>query len=133
LLHVDPVVTEQIFVNLLENAARYTPACAPITLRARGAGSWVELRVMDEGPGLPPGPPERLFSRFIQGDSGARHGAGLGLAVCKGVAEAHGGSIWAEDLPTGGACFTVRLPGGVPEGPPGAAEDGAGRTEGADG
>jgi two-component system sensor histidine kinase KdpD len=117
LLHVDPVVTEQIFVNLLENAVRYTPACAPITLRAHGEGPWVEISVIDAGPGLPPGPPERLFTRFTQGESGAPGGAGLGLAVCKGIAEAHGGSIQAESLPEGGACFRVRLPGGVPAAP----------------
>ncbi len=110
LLSVDPVLLEQVFVNLLDNAAKYTPAGTALTLSARAVGDRVEVTLDDEGPGLAPGSEARVFEKFVRGGSAAASGAGLGLAICRGIVEAHGGTITAGRSPAGGARFTVSLP-----------------------
>ncbi|MDE2291089.1 MAG: DUF4118 domain-containing protein [Elusimicrobia bacterium] len=106
---VDAVLLEQVFVNLLENAARHTPAGTPVTVSARVEGGELAVEVADRGPGVAPGETRRVFEKFYHGRS-AGAGAGLGLAICRAIVEAHGGSILAEDRPGGGAVFRFTLP-----------------------
>jgi two-component system, OmpR family, sensor histidine kinase KdpD len=109
---VEPVLFEQLLINLVENAAKHTPAGKPITIRARRDGSDAVIEVSDRGPGLPPGAPEQLFEKFVRGPGVRTKGAGLGLAVCRGIAHAHGGTITAESRDGGGATFRVRVAAG---------------------
>jgi two-component system sensor histidine kinase KdpD len=113
LVSVDGLLLEQVLVNLFENAVRYTPAGTPIEVTARQLGKQVELRVADEGPGLPTGSEERVFEKFFRGPvkpPDSRRGVGLGLAICRGIIEAHGGRITARNRPRGGAEFLIILP-----------------------
>jgi two-component system sensor histidine kinase KdpD len=112
LVPLDPVLMELVFVNLFENAARHAPG-APLEVSARERMDGLEVSVADEGPGLPEGDLERIFEKFYRAGS-APGGAGLGLAICKAVAEAHGGAIRAENRPGGGAVFRLTLPRGGP-------------------
>ena len=115
LVPIDAVLLEQVLINLLENAAKYTPDGSPITLAARASGKGadrvVTVEIADRGPGIPGGDLERVFEKFYrltrEGQSG---GAGLGLAICRGVVEAHGGRIWVENREGGGARFFFTLP-----------------------
>jgi two-component system sensor histidine kinase KdpD len=109
LVPVDPVLLEQVFCNLLDNAARYTPAGAAVTISARAVERAVEVNVDDAGPGLEPGSEARVFEKFYRGPVKSP-GAGLGLAICRGVIEAHGGTLRAGRSPLGGARFTLTLP-----------------------
>jgi K+-sensing histidine kinase KdpD len=110
----DPVLVEQLLLNLVDNAAKHTPAGSPIAIRAARAGDGVEIEVSDRGDGLPPGPVDQLFVKFFRGPGVTAPGAGLGLAVCRGIAVAHGGEIGASPRAGGGATFRVWLPGGDP-------------------
>lgn len=106
----DPVLLEQLFVNLLENADKYTPRRTPIEIRAASVDEGVKIEVLDSGPGFAPGAEAQLFEKFFRGSRTAGPGVGLGLSICKAVALAHGGSITAENRPEGGAAFTIVLP-----------------------
>lgn len=110
LVPVDAVLLEQVFVNLLENAAVHASGAGPIEVSARREGDGVVVDVSDRGPGLPPGDLRRVFDKFYHGKGG---GAGLGLAICRAVVEAHGGSIEAANREGGGARFRFRLPLGT--------------------
>jgi two-component system, OmpR family, sensor histidine kinase KdpD len=111
LARVDATLIEQVFANLLENAAKYTPAGTAITLRAERSEGGLLMSVEDAGPGLPPGDPEKLFAKFQRGAAeGAIGGAGLGLAICRAIVRLHGGRIWAERPAGGGAAFRFTLP-----------------------
>jgi two-component system sensor histidine kinase KdpD len=110
LVSVDPVLFEQVFVNLIENATKYTPAGTSIEVNARVAHGAVEAEVADHGPGLPAGGGERLFEKFTRGAHTGVPGAGLGLAICRGIVNAHGGTLTAETGAGGGARFRLRLP-----------------------
>jgi two-component system sensor histidine kinase KdpD len=114
LLFVDGLLLEQVLVNLLENAARYTPTGSQIEVTARTEGKRVVIHVADNGPGLPPGSEERVFEKFFRGPaaptSDGRRGVGLGLAICKAIIQAHAGDISAANRPQGGAEFTISLP-----------------------
>lgn len=110
LVLVDPVLLEQVLINLLENACKYTPAGSPIELRAQANDARVTLEVIDAGPGIASGDEERIFEKFYRGQQTGARGAGLGLAICRGIVEAHGGSISAEKRAEGGALFRVTLP-----------------------
>lgn len=109
LVSVDPVLFGQVFVNLFENVVKYTPAGSPIEVAAIRKDDAVEIEVRDRGPGLPPGA-DRLFEKFVRGHHRGVSGVGLGLAICRGLVEAHGGTIVAENRPDGGACFRIALP-----------------------
>lgn len=115
LLHLDAVLIERVLVNLLENAAKYTPAKSPIEIEARIEGDNVVVTVDDHGPGLPPGREEAIFEKFerVKKES-ATPGVGLGLAICRAIMEAHGGTIRGETRDTGGARFILTLPLGEP-------------------
>ena len=111
LARVDATLIEQVFANLLENAAKYTPLGTAITLRAALEGGEFLVSVEDDGPGLPPGDPEQLFAKFQRGAAeGAIGGVGLGLAICRAIVGLHGGRIWAERRPAGGTAFRFTLP-----------------------
>ena len=113
LVRVDPQLFHHILINLLDNAGRYADPESPIAIRAeRGAGS-LELSVLDQGPGLPPGRERDVFETFkrIEGSDRRQTGAGLGLAIVKGFAEALGLSVEAANRgDPAGARFTIRFP-----------------------
>jgi two-component system sensor histidine kinase KdpD len=114
-VRIDAVLMERVLVNLLENAAKYTPAGTLIEVTGVATADEVELAVRDHGPGLPAGREEDLFKKFERGDrESSTSGVGLGLALCRAIVGAHGGTIRAEPPATGGACFVVRLPRGSP-------------------
>jgi two-component system sensor histidine kinase KdpD len=111
LARVDATLIEQVFANLLENAAKYTPPGVAVALRAERSEGGLLISVEDAGPGLPPGDPEKLFAKFQRGAAeGAIGGAGLGLAICRAIVRLHGGRIWAERRAAGGAAFRFTLP-----------------------
>ena len=111
MLYADPILLERLLVNLLENALKYSPAGSTITLTARTSAQHILLSVADQGRGLPPGDPDALFTAFTRGErESAISGVGLGLAICRTIADVHGGRITAANLPAGGACFTLSLP-----------------------
>ncbi|MGX7673342.1 DUF4118 domain-containing protein [Plantactinospora sp. DSM 117369] len=107
----DPGLLERVLVNLVANALRFSPADRPPAVTASEHGGFVELRVVDQGPGLPREQWERAFLPFQrQGDRGNHAGIGLGLALSRGLAEAMGGSLEPEETPGGGLTMVLRLP-----------------------
>jgi two-component system, OmpR family, sensor histidine kinase KdpD len=108
---LDAVEIDQVVANLVENAAHVSPPREPITVTARIDRGELMVAVEDRGPGLPPGPAERLFEPFVRGAAGSSEGgSGLGLAIARGLVDAHGGRIWAEDRHGGGARVAFSLP-----------------------
>jgi two-component system sensor histidine kinase KdpD len=108
---VDPALVTQVLVNLLENAAKYTPTGTRIHITAATDGASVRVVVEDDGPGLPAGDPQALFQKFQRGRSeSAVAGAGLGLAICRAIVHGHGGEITAGAGSHGGARFEFTLP-----------------------
>lgn len=115
LLRFDAVLIERVLCNLLENAAKYSPAAGEIRLAAELAGDWVEISVSDEGPGFPDLIAEQLFGMFVRGSGeSAMPGTGLGLAICRAILDAHGGRIRIENLAGRGGRVVVALPRGEP-------------------
>ncbi|ALI04884.1 MULTISPECIES: two-component system sensor histidine kinase KdpD [Pseudomonas] len=111
LVRIDAVLIERILINLIENAIKYTPAGTPISLGASATPENIELWVADEGPGLPRGHEEAIFNKFMRGKKESSiPGVGLGLAICRAIAQAHGGTMLGVTRPEGGARFTLRLP-----------------------
>jgi two-component system sensor histidine kinase KdpD len=113
LVPIDELLIEQVFINLLENAAKHTPAGTPITVTAWEDHGMVVVEVADRGPGVPAGEEEAVFRKF-QRSSGADRlgpagGSGLGLTICRGIIGAHGGRIWLEPTEVG-AAFRFSLP-----------------------
>jgi two-component system sensor histidine kinase KdpD len=114
-IHVDPVLLEQVLLNLLENACKYTPKSAAIDIGAKQEENAIIVAVTDYGTGVAAGSEARLFEKFYRGDNAGVSGAGLGLAICRGILDAHGGTIWAENATNAGLRVHVRVPiGGVP-------------------
>lgn len=114
-LRFDAVLIERVLWNLLENAVKYSPPEAPLEIKVRPAGAHVEVMVCDRGPGLPPGGVEDLFGLFRRGQvESSIPGVGLGLAIARSIAEAHGGQVDGENREGGGACFRLCLPAGTP-------------------
>ncbi len=110
LVAIDDVLIEQVLVNLLDNAIKYTPSESPIAVIATATDRTVTVEVADHGPGLPPGEEDKVFEKFYRGQPAGGRGAGLGLAICHGIIKAHGGHIWAQNLPEGGVAFLFNLP-----------------------
>jgi signal transduction histidine kinase len=108
----EDVYVEQVLRNFLGNAAKYSPPGTPIRVAVRSEARGVAVRVVDAGPGLPDGPPERLFELFYRAPDaiGTSAGAGVGLFVCHALVEAMGGRVWASEAETGGAEFGFWLP-----------------------
>jgi signal transduction histidine kinase len=106
-----PDAVERVLMNLLTNALRHTPADGAVAISADRVPDGLMVRVEDDGSGLRPGEAERVFDHFFRGEAArSSEGAGLGLAIAKGLVEAQGGEIWAENRPGGGAVFGFRLP-----------------------
>ncbi|MGE5175736.1 MAG: DUF4118 domain-containing protein [Hyphomicrobiales bacterium] len=111
LVRVDDVLLEQVLLNLVENAIKYSPSPSPIEIRARATPEEVHVEVADRGPGLAPGEEGRVFEKFYRAAAaGVSRGVGLGLTICRGIVAAHGGRITAENRPGGGARFAFTLP-----------------------
>jgi two-component system sensor histidine kinase KdpD len=112
LIFVDGLLIEQVFVNLLENAAKYTPTGSQVIISASVDGKAVRIAVADDGPGLLEGAEDRIFEKFYRASpaADAGRGSGLGLAICRAIVKAHGGNITASNRPGGGAEFIIRLP-----------------------
>ena len=114
-VYVDSTLAVQVFANLFDNVLKYTPAGTRARVSAVADGPFVRVTVDDDGPGLPPGDPERLFDKFQRGDDEpATVGVGLGLAICRAIVEAHGGEIHARRRLGGGAHFEFTLPTAEP-------------------
>jgi two-component system, OmpR family, sensor histidine kinase KdpD len=114
-VHVDANLIVQVFSNLFDNIAKYTPPGTRVYVSAMLDGRFVRVLVEDEGPGLPRGDPERLFDKFQRGrDEGTVVGVGLGLAICQAIIHAHGGEIEAQRREGGGARFDFTLPAEEP-------------------
>jgi two-component system sensor histidine kinase KdpD len=115
-VYVDATLIVQVFANLFDNIAKYTPAGTHVYVSAAADGQFVRVMVDDDGPGLPPGDPARLFDKFHRGNGeGAVSGVGLGLAIGQAIMRAHGGEIEAHRRNGGGARFELTLPATEPD------------------
>jgi signal transduction histidine kinase len=110
LLRVDQRQMTRVLSNLVGNALKFTPDGGTVTIRALRADGEVWFEVRDNGRGIPAEHLERVFDRFWQADQSDRRGAGLGLAIAKGIVEAHGGRVWVESRVGEGSSFFVALP-----------------------
>lgn len=117
LLAFDAVLIERVFCNLIENAAKYTPPGTAIEISAGRSGDLAEICVVDHGPGVDEKTAAGLFEMFVRGkQESVTPGIGLGLAICRAIVDAHGGTISVANRPDGGACFSFSLPLGDPPG-----------------
>jgi two-component system sensor histidine kinase KdpD len=110
LVHVDDVLIEHALVNLLENAAKYTPSGTEIEIVASASPYAVQVEVRDRGPGFVSGDVSRVFDKFYRGRTDGTRGVGLGLAISQAIVRAHDGQIEAENRPDGGAVVRFSLP-----------------------
>jgi two-component system sensor histidine kinase KdpD len=110
LVMLDFVLIEQVLVNLLDNACAYTPPGTHIFIKAFQRNDFCEIRVSNDGPPIPPDDLERIFDKFYRLQGSMTGGTGLGLPISRGLIEAHGGSLSAENRAGGGVRFTIRLP-----------------------
>ncbi len=117
LVSFDPLLIEQVLVNLIDNAIKYTPQETPIELSAYVQDGEMIVEIEDRGAGIPAGEEEKIFDKFVRG-SATGGGIGLGLTICRAIITAHGGWIRAENRQGGGAIFRFSLPLG--QQPPGA-------------
>ena len=113
LVWVSDHLIEQVFINLLDNAARYTPKNSRLEIDARQTGETIEIAFADNGPGLPGGTETKVFDKFFRGNTriaDGQRGIGLGLTICRSIVEAHAGQMQAGNRTSGGAEFVIRLP-----------------------
>ncbi len=113
MIQADPDMLTRVFSNLCDNALRHTPSGGTVTVDAIQRDNHLEVSVADSGEGIPTGALPRVFDRFYRADSSRQAitgGSGLGLAIVRAIIEAHGGSIWAENVPGSGARFVFALP-----------------------
>jgi len=111
-VRADPVQLDQVLTNLLENAVRFSPPGGEVAVFITPWRGGVQVRVADQGPGVPPEERERVFEPFYRRDDSHRTGSGLGLAIARAIVLAHGGRIWIEGVPAGGAAVVFELPSG---------------------
>ena len=112
-VYVDGVEMQQVLVNLLDNAAKYSPESSPVRIEATRTSENIEVRVADRGEGISIDDSEKIFDRFYRVRVARNHsirGTGLGLSICKGIVEAHGGRIWVETTQGGGATIALSIP-----------------------
>jgi len=110
LIQVDFVLIEQVLVNLIDNASAYTPNGTSIEIRVLAQNNQMIIQIADHGAGIPPELLDRIFDKFYRLPGTATGGTGLGLSISRGLIEAHGGTVDAQNRPEGGAVFTIRLP-----------------------
>ncbi len=112
-LEIDPRLASVALSHLLENAARYSSTNSEIAVQALADTDGLRVAVRDHGPGLDPGELDHLFERFYRGHAARQlaPGTGMGLAITRGLLAAVGGRVWAENVPGGGARFTIVVPG----------------------
>jgi two-component system sensor histidine kinase KdpD len=122
LIHVDSILIEQLLMNLIDNAVKYSPDNSPIDVAVRQTPAGVELEVADRGCGFTPGDEVKVFDLFYRGSDGRsdQRGTGIGLAICRAIAEVHNGKISASNRAGGGATVRLNLP--LNEVPPQVAE-----------
>jgi two-component system sensor histidine kinase KdpD len=114
LVAIDEVLIEQVMINLLDNALKYTPEDSPLEIAASLVDGAVVVEVADRGPGLAAGDERRVFEKFYRSPRVPARGSGLGLSICRGLVEAHGGRIEADNRAGGGAIFRFTLPAKEP-------------------
>ena len=113
LVKIDARLVVQVIINIVENAIKYTPSGSAITVSTARRGNWVEVQIADDGPGISDEMKERVFDMFYSGANkvaDSRRSLGLGLALCKSIVTAHGGTITVTDNVPHGAVFTFTLP-----------------------
>ncbi len=112
-IYVDAKRIAQVLVNLVRNAATYAPKGTEISISANARGGLVQVNISDQGPGILPADHKKVFKAFHRGvevENGPIKGAGLGLAICRGLIEAHGGRIWIKKKSTPGATISFTVP-----------------------
>jgi signal transduction histidine kinase len=116
-LQADPDKLIRVITNLVDNAIKFTPEGGHVTISADSNQNFVQVKIIDSGPGVPIDYRNKIFERFVQvpGRRGRRRGTGLGLAFCRLTVEAHGGKIWVDANPEGGSIFTFTVPIFTPE------------------
>jgi two-component system sensor histidine kinase KdpD len=110
LVPIDGVLIEQVLINLLENAIKHTPPDGPIDISASAAKNTVTVTIADRGPGIAAGQEDQLFEKYYRAPGRIEVGFGLGLTICRGIIATHGGRVWAENRPGGGAAFSFTIP-----------------------
>ena len=110
LIFVDFSLILRVIFNLIDNAIKYSSNDSPIEISAVNVTEGIKIEVADRGDGIPPGDLPYIFNRFYRGRKASISGTGLGLSICKGIIEAHGGSITAENRPGGGTIMRLILP-----------------------
>jgi two-component system sensor histidine kinase KdpD len=109
---LDFVLIVQVVANLLDNALKYSESLAPVQVGAQIAEDQLQVRISDRGKGIREEDLDRVFDKFYRETSAGPPGAGLGLSICKGLVETHGGRIWMERRPEGGTVAAFTLPSG---------------------
>ncbi len=117
LVSLDFILMVQVLTNVLVNAVRHTPSGTPVEISVERKGRGARITVMDAGPGVDPEELPHLFDRFFRGKKAAAGGVGLGLSICKGIVEAHGGKITAYINRKGGLSVSIFLPDSIVEVP----------------
>ena len=113
MVRMDASLIVQVLINLINNAVKYTPEDAKITIGAKTEDGMAVLWVEDEGQGVPKGQEDRVFEMFYTGvkrSPDSRRGIGLGLSLCRSIVQAHGGEIWMRNIQPHGAKFMLTLP-----------------------
>ena len=111
LVSMDMTLMTQVVLNLLDNAAKYSPEEAPIEIQGKQTGNEVVLSILDQGIGIPETDLPKVFDKFYRTPlTRSISGIGLGLSISKGIVEAHGGHIWAENRPAGGSVISLAMP-----------------------